>query len=96
MCSGNRSVDAGKGQLWLSLRHHVRHDLVPHAALCPAAEPQIGMVPVAKFSRDRAPFGAVVEPPDDRLDGATLRLAWACTAQADRRDCRLELGPLRI
>ena len=54
------------------------------------------MVPVAQFRRDRAPFGAVVEPPDDGLDGASVFLARARAAQLDRGDRRFEFRPLGV
>src|SRR6185437_7139097 len=78
------AVDAGERQLRVSLCHHVGHDLVPHAAHRPAAKPQVGMVPIAQFSRDRPPFGTVVEPPDNRFNRAPILLARPRTTNVHR------------
>src|SRR3954471_20183103 len=62
----------------------------------PAAEAQVGMVPVPQFRRDRSPFGTVVEAPDDRLDRAPFLLARAGPPQLDRGDRQFEFGPLGV
>src|SRR6185437_721568 len=90
------AVDAGERQLRLSLCHHVGHDLVPHAAHRPAAKPQVGMVPIAQFSRDRPPFGTVVEPPDNRFNRAPILLAGPRATNLHRHNRRFELRPLGI
>jgi hypothetical protein len=74
----------------------MRHDPVPHAGLSPAAKTQVGMVPVAQFRRDRAPFGTVVEAPDNGLDRAPVFLARACPTQLDRGGSRFEFAPLGV
>jgi hypothetical protein len=54
------------------------------------------MVPVAEFRWDRAPFGAVVEPPNDGLDRAPVVFAPTRPTQLDRRHRCFELGLLII
>ena len=93
----NRAINTGKSQFWLSLGNHVRHDLVPDAAKnVQRRNRRPGVVPVAKLGRDRAPFGTIVEPLNDGLDGAPLLFARAGPAQFHRRNRRFELSPLVI
>lgn len=47
MGTRNRPIDTSERKLRLSLRHDMSHDLVPYAALGPAAEAKIGMMPIA-------------------------------------------------
>src|SRR4051794_37711130 len=89
------AVDASQRQLRFPLRHQMGHDLVPYPADRPTAEPQIGMVPIAKFRWDRTPFRAIVDPPDDRFDSTTVFSPRPCTTDVGRRDRRLEFRPLR-
>src|SRR4051794_25760625 len=96
MGARDSAINAGEPKLRLSLRHDVGHDLVPHSADSPAAEPQVGMMPIAKLGRDRAPLGAIVEPPNDRLDRAPILGPGPCATNVRGRNRRLELGPLGI
>src|SRR5579859_7502745 len=96
MRARDRAVDAGERQLRLSLRYHVRHDRVPHAAHRPAPKAQVGVVPVAQFRRDGTPLGAVVQPPDDRLDRPSILDPWPRPTDLHRDDRRFKLRPLGI
>ncbi len=96
MRARDRSVHAGERQLRLSLRHDLSHDLVPYAAHGPAAEPQIGVMPVAKRGGDRPPFRAIVNPPDNCLDRAAVVDPRPGAANVGRRNGRFKLGPLRV
>ena len=53
-------------------------------------------MPDIQFGWDRKPLGPVVEPPDDRLDGATLKLVRTRLAQPDRGNRGFEVGLLGI
>src|SRR6185312_85411 len=48
------------------------------------------------FSRDRPPFGTVVEPPDDRFNRAPILLAGPRATNLHRHNRRFELRPLGI
>jgi hypothetical protein len=90
------AVDACERQLRLAFGNDIGHDLVPHAVDGPAAEAQVGVVPVAEFGGDRTPFGSVVEPPNDCLDRTTVFLARTRATDLDRSDCGFELGLLGV
>src|SRR3954449_11849411 len=96
MCACDGAVDASQSQLRFPLRDQMGHDLVPYPADRPTAEPQIRMVPIAEFGRDRTPFRAIIYPPDDRFDGTTVFSPRPCATDAGRRDRRLEFRPLRV
>jgi hypothetical protein len=96
MRASDGAVDAGKGELRLSLSDQVRHDLVPHAPHSPSAEAQVGMVPVAQFGWDRTPLRPVVETPDNRLDRAAILGPRTGSTNLSRRDRYFELCPLGI
>ncbi len=96
MSSCDRAVDAGEGQLRLSGRHQLSHDLVPHATLRPPAEAKIGMMPVTQLGRDRTPLRPVVQPPDNRLDRAAIFGSRTGSTNCSRRDRCFELRPLGI
>jgi hypothetical protein len=96
VCPRDRAVDAGEPQLRFSLRHHMGHDPIPNAAQRPTPEAQIRVMPVAKFGRDRSPFGAIVQPPDDRLDRAPILAAWTGTTNVGRSNRCFEFRPLGI
>src|SRR4051794_12363739 len=96
MCACDGAVDASQSQLRFPLRDQMGHDLVPYPADRPTAEPQIRMVPIAEFGRDRTPFRAIIYPPDDRFDGTTVFSPRPCATNVSRRDRRLEFRPLRV
>src|SRR3954454_24883939 len=54
------------------------------------------MMPIAEFGRDRTPFRAIVDAPDDRFDRATLLSPRPCTTDLGSRNRRLEFRPLRV
>src|SRR3954462_13552087 len=78
MCARDGAVHASQSQLRFPLRYQMGHDLVPHPTDRPTAEAQIGMVPIAEFGRDRTPFRAIVDAPDDRFDRATVFSPRSC------------------
>src|SRR3954470_10086601 len=54
------------------------------------------MVPIAEFGRDRTPFRAIVDAPDDRLDRTTVFSPRPRATNVRRRDRRLKFRPLRV
>src|SRR3954468_19021125 len=90
------AVHASQSQLRFPLRYQMGHDLVPHPTDRPTAEAQIGMVPIAEFGRDRTPFRAIVDAPNDRFDRATVFSPRSCATNVGRRDRRLKFRPLRV
>src|SRR5260370_12637447 len=82
----NRAVDTVERQPRLSLRPHRGNELIPYAANRPTPKAQIRVMPVAELRGDRTPFGAVVEPPDDRFDRAPILGAWTRATNVRRCD----------
>src|SRR3954447_12579451 len=54
------------------------------------------MVPIAEFGRDRTPFRAIVDAPDDRFDRTTVFSPRPRATNVRRRDRRLKFRPLRV
>ena len=69
---------------------------LPHAMMAPADEGLRRHPPWPQMRRNTAPFGAIVVPPDDRLDGAAEVGVFCLVGRAALLDQRCQLSPLGI
>jgi len=60
------------------------------------AEPQIRMVAIAKFGRDRTPFHAIVDPPNNRFDRPAVLSPRPCATNVGAPRPPSQICPLRV
>jgi len=72
------------------------HQTLPHAMVAPADEGLRRHPPRPQMGRNAAPFGAVLVPPDDRLDGAAEVLVLGLVRRAALLDQRGQVSPLGV
>jgi hypothetical protein len=75
---------------------HLFQQTLPYAMAAPADEGLRRHPPRPQMRRNAAPFGAVVMPPHDRLDGAAEVLVLRLVSWAALLDQRCQVSPLRI
>jgi len=69
---------------------------LPYAMVAPADESLRRHPPRSQMWRDAAPFGTVLVPPNDRLDGAAEVAMLRLVRRAALLDQRCKLNPLSI
>jgi hypothetical protein len=89
------AVEEGHAKRHAALLHQIEQAL-PDAKARPADEGLGRLPPGAEFARDGPPLGAILVPPEDRLDGLPQVVMRHLAVRSDLVDQRLQLRPPRI